>query len=108
MTLLGFEHDRNSRQSCHQACPSIAREPIRLICVKRTKVTEAGVRAGLGDEPRRVFDEIATITQVDVVRPARKGITIRKRWVNKPTEHQAILLQRLGLKLPAAKKIAVM
>jgi len=65
-------------------------------------------QAGLGDEPRRVFAEIANITQVDVILPTRNGITIRKRCVSKPTEHQAILLQRLGLKLPASKKITAM
>ena len=65
-------------------------------------------QAGLGDEPRRVFAEIANITQVDVVLPTRNGITIRKRCVSKPTEHQAILLQRLGLKLPSSKKITAM
>ncbi len=30
----------------------------------------------------------------------RTGISIRKRCVSRPTEHQAILLQRLGLELP--------
>jgi transposase len=65
-------------------------------------------QAGLGDEPRKVFDEIAAITQVDVILPTRKGITIRKRCVSKPTEHQAILLQRLGLKLPTTTKTAAM
>jgi len=52
--------------------------------------------------------KIANITQVDVVLPTRNGITIRKRCVSKPTKHQAILLQRLGLKLPASKKITGM
>jgi hypothetical protein len=33
-------------------------------------------------------------------------VTIRKRCVSRPTEHQAILLQRLGLLLPAALEFA--
>jgi hypothetical protein len=57
-------------------------------------------QAGLGDEPRRVLDEISRIKVVDVVLPTREGIEIRKRCVTQPTEHQAILLQRLGLRLP--------
>jgi hypothetical protein len=58
--------------------------------------------SGLGDEPRKVFEEIADISLVDVVLPTKKGIQIRKRCVSRPTAHQAILLQRLGLKLPSA------
>jgi len=57
--------------------------------------------AGLGDEPRKVFEELSKVTLVEVALPTRKGVTIRKRCVSRPTEHQAILLQRLGLHLPA-------
>lgn len=64
--------------------------------------------AGLGDEPRKVFEEIAEISLVDVVLPTKSGIAIRKRYVSRPTEHQAILLQRLGLRLPAALEITKM
>jgi hypothetical protein len=60
--------------------------------------------AGLGDEPRRVFDELGTISLVDVVLPTRKGVDIRRRCVRKPTEHQAILLSRLGLSIPGQIK----
>lgn len=56
--------------------------------------------AGLGDEPRKVFDELSRIRLVDVILPVRGGMEIRKRCVSKPTEHQAILLHRLGLDLP--------
>jgi transposase len=56
--------------------------------------------AGLGDEPRKVLDEIAAIQTVDVILPTRCGRQIRKRCVGKPTEHQAILLHKLGLRLP--------
>jgi len=63
-------------------------------------------RAGLGDEPRRVFAELAKIQAVDVVLPTRQGITIRKRCITRPTDHQAILLQRLGLQLPSQPKMS--
>lgn len=57
--------------------------------------------AGLGDEPHRVFEELGTIRLVDVVLPTRdKNLGIRRRCVARPTEHQAILLDRLGLRLP--------
>jgi transposase len=56
--------------------------------------------AGLGDEPRKVLDELSTIQTVDVVLPTRCGQEIRKRCVARPTEHQAILLHKLGLTLP--------
>jgi transposase len=58
-------------------------------------------RAGLGSEPRRVLDELSKIRAIDVVLPTRDGIEIRKRCITRPTEHQAILLERLGLDLPS-------
>jgi transposase len=61
--------------------------------------------AGLGDEPRKVLDEIAAIQTVDVILPTRCGHEIRKRCVARPTEHQAILLHKLGLTLPRSLEI---
>lgn len=55
---------------------------------------------GLGDEPRRILDELAQISLVDVVLPTRNGVEIRRRCVRRPTDHQAILLERLSLNLP--------
>ena len=55
---------------------------------------------GLGDEPRRIFEEIGKISLVDVVLPTRDGPEIRRRCVRRPTDHQAILLDRLALELP--------
>lgn len=57
--------------------------------------------AGLGHEPRKVFEEIAQIRTVDVILPTREGPVLRRRCVAEPTKHQAILLQRLGLTLPS-------
>jgi transposase len=56
--------------------------------------------AGLGHDPRTVFGQLRLIQLVEVVLPTRTGVEIRKRCISRPTEHQAILLQRLGLKLP--------
>lgn len=57
-------------------------------------------RAGLGDEPRRVLEELSRLRLVDVVLRTRDGRDIRRRCVTRPDEHQAILLHRLGLTLP--------
>jgi transposase len=56
--------------------------------------------AGLGDEPRRVLDELSELRSIDVVLPTSTGAQIRKRCITKPTDHQAILLHRLGFALP--------
>jgi transposase len=61
-------------------------------------------QAGLGHEPRRVLEELSQIRSLDVILPTKSGVTIRKRCVTKPTDHQAILLHRLGLTLPASLK----
>jgi transposase len=63
-------------------------------------------RAGLGHEPRKVFEELADITLVDVVLPTHSGVTIRKRCISRATEHQAILLQHLNLHLPNSLEMA--
>lgn len=60
--------------------------------------------AGLGDEPRRVLSELADLHVMDVVLPTRAGVDIRRRCVSKPSDHQQILLDRLGLRLPTQIK----
>jgi transposase len=62
-------------------------------------------RAGLGDEPRQVFEELSRIRTVDVVLPTKGGPELRRRCVAQPTKHQAILLQHLGLTLPTHLKL---
>jgi transposase len=61
--------------------------------------------AGLGDEPRKVLAEIAAVQAVDVVLPTRDGVEIRKRCVTRPSEHQQILLWKLGLTLPQSLEL---
>jgi transposase len=62
-------------------------------------------RAGLGDEPRKVFRELAGIKLTDVILPTRNGKEIRFRCVETPTAHQRILLQKLKLNLPRRFKM---
>ena len=59
------------------------------------------IRAGLGNEPRRVLAELSDIRSMEVVLPTRSGPEIRTRCISKPTDHQQILLEKLRLKLPA-------
>jgi hypothetical protein len=60
-------------------------------------------RAGLGNSPRTIFEELAAIQSTDVVvlptatLPERE---LRLRCVVRPDRAQAALLQRLGLRLP--------
>jgi len=61
-------------------------------------------KAGLGNEPRKVFDEIAQIKVVDVVMPTKQGTIITKSCISQPTRAQSILLQKLGLHLPQRMK----
>ncbi len=58
---------------------------------------------GLGDEPRKVIDELSGIKMVDVVMPTRNGVELRRRHVSVPTQTQATLLDRLRLRLPGAQ-----
>ena len=58
--------------------------------------------AGLGNEPRKVIDELGAIKLVDVVLPTRSGVDLRRRCIAQPTKAQAILLDRLKLQLPTA------
>jgi hypothetical protein len=61
-------------------------------------------RAGLGNEPRKVFDEIAHIKVVDVILNTKEGTTITKRCISHPTKAQSALLQKLNLHLPQYMK----
>ena len=57
-------------------------------------------KVGLGTEPRRVLSELSELRAVDVVLTTKDGHEIRTRCVTQPSDHQRILLERLGLELP--------
>jgi len=57
-------------------------------------------RAGLGNSPRTILDELARITSTDVVMPTTDGRELRIRCVVRPDSSQLQLLARLGLRLP--------
>ncbi len=62
-------------------------------------------RAGLGNSPRKLLDELKRIQTVDVVIPVVNGPTLRLRCVMQPDEDLACLLERLGLRLPERLRI---
>ena len=57
-------------------------------------------RAGLGNGPRTVLEELALIQSADVVLPTVDGRELRLRCVVRPAPSQAAILERLGLELP--------
>ena len=57
-------------------------------------------RAGLGNAPRTVMEELKRIKAQDVILPTSAGRKIRLACVTVPDGHQQALLQRLRLHLP--------
>jgi transposase len=62
-------------------------------------------RAGLGNSPTTVLEELARIQSTDVVAPTTDGRTIRLRCVVRPDKGQTVLLDHLGLQLPQRLKL---
>ncbi|MBV8107532.1 MAG: IS1634 family transposase [Hyphomicrobiales bacterium] len=63
-------------------------------------------RAGLGNSPRTILDELARIQSHDVVLPIATHGHIRLRCVTQPDAAQAALLDRLGVVLPKRMRLA--
>lgn len=59
-------------------------------------------RAGLGNSPRTILDELAHIQSADVILPTTESPArqLRLRRVVQPSPEQRALLDRLGLRLP--------
>jgi transposase len=63
-------------------------------------------RAGLGNSPRTILEELARIQSHDVVLPTAAHGRIRLRCVTQPDPAQAALLDRLGIVLPKRMRLA--
>jgi transposase len=63
-------------------------------------------RAGLGNSPRTILEELARIQSQDVVLPTATHGQIRLRCVTQPDPAQAALLDRLGIILPKRMRLA--
>ena len=57
-------------------------------------------RAGLGNSPAHLLDELRRLQSTDVVLPTTAGHDLRLRCVVRPDPAQAVLLDRLGLTVP--------
>src|SRR6202045_1068834 len=63
-------------------------------------------RAGLGNSPRTILEELNRIQSQDVVLPTAAPGQIRLRCVTQPDPAQAALLNRLGIVLPKRMRLA--
>jgi transposase len=63
-------------------------------------------RAGLGNSPRTILEELARISSNDVVLPTATYGQIRLRCVTQPDSVQLALLDRLGIVLPKRMRLA--
>jgi transposase len=63
-------------------------------------------RAGLGNSPRTVLEELARIQSHDVVLPTPTHGDIRLRCITQPDAAQAVLLDHLGIVLPKRMRLA--
>jgi transposase len=64
------------------------------------------LRAGLGNSPRTILEELARIQSHDVVLPTATHGQIRLRCVTQPDSAEAALLNRLGIILPKRMRVA--
>jgi transposase len=62
-------------------------------------------RAGLGNSPRTILEELARIQSHDVVLPTTTHGQFRLRCVTQPDPAQSILIERLGLVLPKRMRV---
>jgi transposase len=62
-------------------------------------------RAGLGNSPRTILEELARIQSHDVVLPTATHGHIRLRCVTQPDPAQAALIDRLGIVLPKRMRL---
>ena len=62
-------------------------------------------RAGLGNSPRTILEELARIQSHDVVLPTTTYGQLRLRCVTQPDPAQSMLLDRLGLVLPKRMRL---
>ena len=62
-------------------------------------------RAGLGNAPRTILEELARIQSHDIVLPTTTSHQIRLRCITQPDAAQAALLDRLGIVLPKRMRL---
>jgi transposase len=63
-------------------------------------------RAGLGNSPRTILEELARIQSHDIVLPTATHGAVHLRCVTQPDQTQPALLDRLGIVLPKRMRLA--
>ena len=63
-------------------------------------------RAGLGNSPRTVLEELVRIQSHDVILPTATHGEIRLRCVTQPDAAQTVLLERRGIVLPKRMRLS--
>jgi transposase len=94
--------DLRVRPVWHQLAGRVQAHLLVCFLAYALRKTLAGwmARAGLGDSPTTVLEELGRIQSTDVVAPTTDGRTLRLRCVVRPDKAQSVLLNHLGLKLP--------
>ena len=62
-------------------------------------------RAGLGNSPRTILEELGQVQSGDIVLPTITGERIKLRSIVSPEKAQKFILQRLGIELPRRMRI---
>jgi transposase len=99
LNLRPIWHQRAERVQAHILVCFLA-----LVLWKSLEMWQS--RAGLGNSPRSVLEELARIQSNDVVLPTASHGQIRLRCVTQPDAAQAALLDRLGVVLPKRMRLA--
>jgi transposase len=99
LNLRPIWHQRAERVQAHILVCFLA-----LVLWKSLEMWQS--RAGLGNSPRTVLEELARIQSNDVVLPTASHGQIRLRCVTQPDAAQAALLDRLGVVLPKRMRLA--
>ena len=95
VTSTYFEGEANGNGMAKRGYSRDGRPDCKQVCIGLVVS-----RAGLGNSPRTLLEELGRIQVVDVVIPVVGGPELRLRCVAQPDGAQAALLQRLGLTLP--------
>ena len=62
-------------------------------------------RAGLGNSPRKLIEELANLQSMDVILPIQDGPELKLRCVSQPEKSQQILLDKLKIYPPKRLKM---
>jgi transposase len=99
LTVRPIWHQREDRVQAHILVCFLA-----FVLWKSLEMWQS--RAGLGNAPRTILEELARIQSHDLVLPTATHGVIRLRCVTQPDAAQAALLDRLGLVLPKRMRLA--